>query len=106
MLPVAFIVPCLPDAERGTVSAFWNIWGAPLPSAVPAAVFEAFIPDTLPSGQLRRLSFMVSFALEIVTIEDERFVVTTDVGLWQAVADYALAGGSFSPSDCEQGLYL
>jgi hypothetical protein len=88
------------------VSAFWNIWGAPLPSAVPLIAFDAVFPSGVLSGERRRSAFFSSFSLGIVTIEDVDLVITTDVSLWQSVADYALGGGSFSPVDCRQGLFL
>lgn len=88
------------------MNAFWNIWGAPLPSAVPLAVFDVLFPSSVLSGERRRAAFFSTFALEIVTIEGVDLVATTDVALWQEIADYVVNGGTFSPSGCRQGLYL
>lgn len=88
------------------MSAFWSVWGAPLPSAVPLVAFDLVFPSSVLSGEKRRASFFAALQLEIVTIGGVDLVVTTDVSMWQDIAEYAAGGGSFSPSDCRQGLFL
>lgn len=112
MLPVDYYFCCLNPTERGVLRSTAEALLLTLFLGVPYDLWDAFWFGAPASGEVRRLSFLSIYGLEIVTIDVD--LVPTEVvrpqvsylPYWVEVSVYILTPAAACLSGCEQSRVL